>query len=537
MKIIKNKYLNQLFLIPFFVILLFPLLIFAVKEGSFSLFLSYIISIIIPFVIINIIKINPFNLIWISFPFFFIAVIYTVVVFEYQTDVNVNTWEVLLNSNKEEASEFFNEIKAITFLFLIIQFFTYITYFIFFIKVRKTIFKRTKRTSNIAFIIAFFLLVDFGVKGATKKAFPISFSEGLIEYIYAKYKEKKYLNVKEKIKLKTKRSIFFKEDIKETIIVVIGESLRRDNLEYYGYNKATTPNLKKENLICYTDVVSPANQSVNSIKRVFSLAELDDENGYLKYPTFIKAFKEVGFKTHWISTQSIFGIHDSEISYIAKETDNVYFMNNNFDEILFEPYEQLLDEKANKKMIFIHLMGSHASYSKRTPKMFKHFSKNKSKSKNKKENKINLYDDTVRYNDYILSFFLNKLKEQEGEKTFLMFSDHGESLYDSGDNLCFHGSTKPSKSEYNIPFILWFSDEFKKNHSSLYNQVILNKNKAIILSDFFHSMPSLYGLEFLKKDKSKNFFSKEYISSNNRKVLNGRKKLLNYNDLPNKIIE
>jgi len=172
-------------------------------------------------------------------------------------------------------------------------------------------------------------------------------------------------------------------------------------------------------------------------------------------------------------------------------------------------------------------MGNHVKYSKRYPKRFTYFKPNG----NKKEDYINSYDNSVRYNDYVLHFFLNALKKQNGESVFLMFSDHGESLFDSGKNVLNHGTVNPSQSEYNIPFIIWFSNMFIMNHYKKVNHVIANKNKSILLSDLFHAIPPLFNIYFAKLQPENNFFNTTYIEKKNRKVLNGAGKLLNYNTL------
>ncbi|MFZ3563809.1 phosphoethanolamine transferase [Tenacibaculum finnmarkense] len=528
-KIILSKFVNNFFLLPLVATLLFPLLFFAIIEDESTLYIVYIISILIPLIIRNVFNIKPFKFILISFVILIISILYSVVAFEYHSDVNVNTWEVILNTDEGESAEFYEAMKFVTKFVVILQIMMYFLYFYIFYKSNEK-HDITKKSKIIWRVIALLLFLDFGLKGATKKTFPISFNRSVYQFIKEKYDESKFLESKLNKSFNAIQNNKLNKQGAETIVVVIGETLRKDHLQYYGYNKETTPFLKKEELICYTDVISPANQTVNSLKRVFSLAEFEDEMGYIKYPSLIKSFKEVGYKTYWLTTQKMYGIHDSQISYIARESDEVFFKNQGkIDEVLFNSYEEVLLNKESKKIIFIHLLGSHATYKKRIPESFSFFDKEETDDEKKKL--INQYDDSVRYNDYVLSFFLNKLKEKEGENSFMMFSDHGESLFDSGDGLCGHGSLRPSKSEYNIPLVLWFSKEFKEKNKDTYNQVLVNKNEPIILSDLFHSLPSLYGIEFSKINKNKNFFGNTYIPHKKRKVLNGKKELIDYGTL------
>ena len=525
---------KELFFLPLILVVIFSFSwnLFQIDYRGTNYFII-LASILLPLSIKNIFNIKPLYFLFFSLPFLFLSVIETVSLFEYKTSTNINTWEVILNTNTEEIKSFYKETNIITILLVTLNILVFIFYLFVLIK-EKHDFKLSKRRRSFWLGVFLLLFIDFALKGATTKAFPINLNESLLLYAKEKIKEKDYLELKKNVRYKVNRDKNFKNNNKETIVIVVGESLRRDHLEYYGYERETTPLLKNEDLICYTDVVSPANQSVISLKRIFSKAEHNDVSGYLEYPTLIKAFKEAGYSTYWISTQKVYGFFDSEISYIARESDNIVFKNHEgLDEQLFEPYNKILSKNDKKRIIFIHVLGNHFSYKKRTNSKFEYF--DIEKTEDKKQELINQYDDSVRYNDYVLSYFLNQLKKQEGEKSFIMFSDHGESLFDSGEDLCFHSSVQPSKSEFNIPFILWFSKEFKNVHPNIYKQVINNKDSSINLSNLYHALPMLYGIEFDEIDKAKSFFNSSYIPNVNRKVLNSNRDLLNYNSLQTKI--
>lgn len=523
---------KELFFTPLIIVILSSFIWSTLKDTTGTKILICLISIIVPVIIRNVFNLKPSYFLLLTFPFLIIGIIQTVSLFEYQSDLSINTWEVIFNGNSEEAVSFLSELKTVTISLVLFKIIIYTLYFII-LKKNKNL-DVIKKRRKFWLVLGIILVIDFGFNGATRKIFPFNFVESFSDFVKEKIKERQYFSKKKEIVFNAKRNDkLFDIKEKETIVVIVGESLRRDHLEYYGYNKETTPLLKNEELICYTDVISPANQSVISLKRIFSYGEYKDINGYLKYPSLLKVFKEAGFKTYWLSTQRIYGFFDSEISYIAKEADEVIFEDyNGLDEQLFKPYKKVLSKKNNKKIIFLHIMGNHFSYKKRTHSDFFYFDNNN--KGNKKEQLINQYDDSVRYNDFVLSFFLNELKKIKGEKSFLMFSDHGESLFDSGENLAFHSSIKPSKSEFNIPLVLWLSKEIKVNYPNRYQQIIKNKDKPIILSDFFHALPFLYGIEFPKLNKEKAFFNKTYVPVLNRKVLNPERNILKYDKLISK---
>ncbi len=541
LKLLGNKKLtellkNDLTFLPLIFVTLIPFIyyIVTIDKGHTigTNFFTILYSILIPLALKNTFNIKSLLFLIFSIPFVIISIIYTVSIFDYRTVINVNTWEVILNTNGEEIGSFYSAINNKTIYIIVGQIIVLFIYLYLTVKEKYKIIISSENRKTWAFILLF-ICCDFLLEGSTTKSFPFSLKGSFLTYLKEKKNEIKNFEIKKNVSYNAKRSQFFSEEDKETIVVVVGESLRRDHLQYYGYKRLTTPLLNKEDIICYSDVVSPANQSVLSLKRIFSQAEYHNISGYEKFPSFIQAFKEVGFDTYWLSTQRIYGIHDSEISYIAREADKILFKDyNGLDEQLFEPFKKVLSENKRKKIIFIHILGNHFSYKKRIHSTFEFFNKEKT---NKKKQLINQYDDAVRYNDYILSYFLNELKKQKGQKSFFMFSDHGESLFDSGEDLCYHSSINPAKSEFDIPFVLWFSESFKKKHNNSYKQALLNKDEPIIFSDFFYALPAFYGIRFKNEIKKKCFLNNSYVPIKNRKVLNSNRELLTYDNLKIKV--
>jgi len=523
-----NKQINQWHLLPFILIISLPLLIDGFGRNGSRYFIAYLFSIIIALSIRSVFNIKPFHFVLLSLPVLFIAINYDVLVIEYKSYINITTWNTLFNTNRDEAVDFVIGANKYTKLLVVIQLLTYL----FFIKYTwgKTIKKITKKKRYILLALLLFFSIDFGVKGATRIAFPIRAIEGFYNFVSTKIIETKYLETKRNAKLNATRSASFNES-KETIIIVVGESLRRDHLEYYGYKRNTTPYMNKEDLILFTDVVSPANQTINSLKRIFTPAEMLNENDFWKTPSLIKAFKEVGFTTYWITTQPVYGRHESLVSFIGEEADYFFAEHkklNGHDTDMLKTVKKVILEAPKKKLIFLHIMGNHAGYYKRYPIEFEHFPRVDDEEKTL----VNLYDNAVLYNDYFLHQVLTNLKNISGEKSFIMFSDHGESLFDT-PNYAYHGSAEPSKSEYNIPLALWFSEEFRTQHPNTIQQLISNRNKPILLSDAFHAFPGLFGIHFDKQKNQNNFFSNSYKPKKHRKVVNLNLELLEYEKLPN----
>jgi len=515
-------------LIFFIIVLNIPLTLHILKYHKFTYYLALFMSLVFPVLIYIALNIRPFYFILLSFPVLVFAVIYDVQLLEYRSYINISTWATLFDTYFDEAREFTSGLHKTTLLLIGFQILVYIIFLIRTYGTNKAFF--LPKIRKIAGLLILLLLIDFSVKGASQRVFPLRGLNQLADYVKTKQQQKKFLALKKQFKYHAKRLPEFTSSQKETIVVVVGESLRRDHLEYYGYLKPTTPIIKQENITVYTDVVSAANQTINTLKRVFTPVEHLDDKAYWQKPSFISIFKEAGFKTYWLTNQPVYGRHESQASFIALESDK--FISNphgQLDEVLIPELAKVLQDTVKKKIIFLHLLGNHASYKRRYPKEFNFF--HPEKITDKKERMIHYYDNAVRYNDYVLSEFLKLLKKQAGEKTFIMFSDHGESLYDAYPDYAYHGSEKPSKSEVEIPLIIWFSQDFIQHHSDIVRQVEQNKNLPVISYDFFHAFPALFGIHFDGFKSQNNFFGNTYIPKKQRKIINVNLELLDYDSL------
>jgi len=188
--------------------------------------------------------------------------------------------------------------------------------------------------------------------------------------------------------------------------------------------------------------------------------------------SIIQLANQAGFTTHWLSNQRPVGLHESIPTMIGNAAQHKYFVNSDdtsfdvYDERIMPSLNKILQSQPSKKMIFIHLIGTHSSYKRRYPKKFNYFKEENHRTKFKhKESleKVNTYDNAIRCNDSIVRTIIDKVKKQETNSYVVYFSDHGDEVYDtldfSGHNQ-FHGSDPM----YEVPFIVWLSEKYKEMH-------------------------------------------------------------------------
>lgn len=292
----------------------------------------------------------------------------------------------------------------------------------------------------------------------------------------------------------------------QNIVVVLGESARRDALNIYGNTEPTSSLIESKisNLLIYNNAIAPAeftNLALSFIlsKQVpnasFSITKNEDNVVSLANSTNI-------WETYWISNQEKTGTYVNLFANIDLKAKYKYWTKpGSYDEAILLFMDKVLRDGKTKRLIFVHLMGSHPEVWQRYPKSFNRFHSDKQEFKNE-------YKNSIAYTDHVLDEII---KRMEGSSSIVIYlSDHAQSIEDGAYR---HSYTKKGVE---VPFFIWHSDSvedgFKK--SGRVNDYISTTNLYNILSNFM----GIHGL--LPKNPNDSL-----------KVMDGSLKTSNYNDL------
>ena len=318
-------------------------------------------------------------------------------------------------------------------------------------------------------------------------------------------------------------------DFKEaTFIFVLGESTTRKRMSLYGYNRQTTPFLDglKPELKVYTNVLSDYVFTIGALKSSLTLNGLENEDDY----SIIQMMNEAGFKTYWISNQRPIGQYESLVTKIAKASDEIILKNTAlagsitpYDEILLPEFDKVLKEKAKKKFIVIHTLGTHLLYGDRYPEAFQQFEGQSPSPFNHRQaiQRSNDYDNAILYHDYIFKQIFDRIRNIDHPVYLIYFSDHGEEVYESVD-FSGHAEENPTKAMYEVPFFLWMNSAFEEH----YQREFITDN-PYNLKHFFHTISDLNGIHFKDYDSTKTIFYQQDTLAK-RKLGNGKY----YEELP-----
>lgn len=257
-----------------------------------------------------------------------------------------------------------------------------------------------------------------------------------------------------------------------TIIVVIGESTSRGHLSLYGYPRRTTPVLDamKDHLLVFNDVVSPRTYTIEALAEALSFSDQAHPERLYQDHNLVSLMKDAGFETWWISNQQTLSSRNTLLTALASQADHPAFLNNNrsqsssqYDDVVMPAYLNALHQPAPRKLIVVHLMGTHFGYHHRYPDtaaVFDGMATPTAYSRNN-EDTYNAYDNAVLFQDEVLGKIFDAALAQEDYTAVVYFSDHGEEVFDSKP-MNGRNEYSPTEAMYTIPFVIAGNTEFQK---------------------------------------------------------------------------
>ena len=328
------------------------------------------------------------------------------------------------------------------------------------------------------------------------------------------------------------------KDEAEIYVLVVGETARACNFGLYGYERNTTPLLDKtEGLVAFTDVLTQSNTTHKSVPMLLSGASAENYNRIYREKGIITAFKEAGFHTAFFSNQrpnhsfiDFFGMEADEWKFIKEDAPEE---TNISDDELLKLVDKQLNDGHRKLFIVLHMYGSHFNYRERYPADNAFFLPDfpVDAELKYKDNLINAYDNSIRYTDNFLARLIRMLQEQDIDAAMLYTSDHGEDIFDDDRHLFLHASPVPSYYQIHVPFLIWMSDNYRKNYPDLFKNAEINRQKNISSSaSFFQTMLELGGIDTPSRNDSLSVINASYTEKN-RVYLNDHNEARSLNDI------
>lgn len=400
----------------------------------------------------------------------------------YGNFVDIGSFASILDSNYAESIEYVSQLEGRS------LFIACITGLVFFASSMLVSKKTESHKLNINVIVPLLLIItvvkivgSFELKQSNKQWVTASFSHHFLFDTALLMKDyvlhKKALS---QIIVPSWKGVKQIEEGVDTYFVLLGESVDRKHMTLYGYTRNTTKVLNDfKGMTLVMDAISPAAQTRNSVPRMLML---NDKKRLDYNKNIVDLANMAGFETYWISNQGLIGRHDTPVTKLSSRANHSVYLNRSdfsasgYDYHLMKPIKDALEGNRNRKVIFVHFLGSHPEFCSRVwaPVFVNTAGIPK---------EINCYDDSIRNTMLLVSKLIDMTRKYGGKLIYT--ADHGVAEVDEPPYLT-HGVGKHfSVKTLQVPLFIWDS------HSQS-NMII---NKTYYMRNFVHTLADFLNIE------------------------------------------
>lgn len=275
-------------------------------------------------------------------------------------------------------------------------------------------------------------------------------------------------------------------------VLVIGESQNRAHMQAYNYHRATTPWLDSmkndKNMLLFTKAYSCHTHTVPTLLYALTAKNQYNNIAVKNAVSVLEVAEAAGFETVWLSNQVKYSAWDTPVTSIASEANQQKWINSTlgestntdyFDGKLIEELEKI--KITDKMLIVMHLMGNHGSYEQRYPNAFEKYDG---------KNTIDKYDNSIIYNDYVMSQVYKRARKIPNFKGLVYCSDHADAI----DKNLSHDAAQFDFDMTHIPLYIYLSDSYIQNNSAKYKSLEKQKNKLFTNDLLFNLMLGVLGI-------------------------------------------
>ena len=256
-----------------------------------------------------------------------------------------------------------------------------------------------------------------------------------------------------------------------TVVLVISESINRDNLGMYGYPRATTPTMRARHDALDAEFVLLKNAwsvDATTLPGLRSLMLMDNAQG--QPPQHLLALaKAAGYRVWWIGNQDDIAIENLH----ARFADELHLVNRtpgrgsqSPDTAVLEPLQSAMADPHPHKLIVVHLMGAHPHYRLRFPDKanpFDDYSDGVDQGMQHAgrpgwlRRARDEYDSALLTQDAVMSSLLDMTRKGAASneyRAWMFVSDHGQEV---GHQINHAGHSQTTAAGYRIPAMIWQS--------------------------------------------------------------------------------
>jgi lipid A ethanolaminephosphotransferase len=297
---------------------------------------------------------------------------------------------------------------------------------------------------------------------------------------------------------------------RKIVFMIVGEAARADHFSLNGYDKETNPQLKKEDLINFSQLYSCGTSTAHSVPCMFSIYPRSEYD----YKKALYTENVLDVLNHTNQVAILWRDNNSDSKGVATRIEYENYKSDKQNPMCDEECrdigmleglsEYIKNNKSKNILIVLHQMGNHGpAYYKRYTKEYEKFKptcKTNQLEQCTKEAIANAYDNALLYSDMFLAKTIALAKKYTKDNVAVLYmADHGESLGENGIYL--HGLPYfiAPDAQKHVGAFLWLNKKFRSNLD--YDKIKAKKNKKLSHDYLFHTLLGLFGVKTKVYDK------------------------------------
>ena len=318
------------------------------------------------------------------------------------------------------------------------------------------------------------------------------------------------------------------DSLPEVYVLVVGETLRADNMGIYGYERNTTPRLDslQSELVVFHDAITMSNTTHKSVPLLLTPVASESWDSLYTQRGIITAYKEAGYQTAFYSNQRR---NKSFIDALGCEAHESKFVKDDVpvgESVSDEELLKLLDARLaachdGKLLVVLHCYGSHFNYRDRYPAANARFKPDEiiSADKQYRQELVNAYDNTVLFTDNLLARIIEQVKAKNVVSAVMFTSDHGEDIYDDERGRFLHASPMPTYYQLRVPLLVWASDEYRAAYPEKWGALTSHRDLPVSTNlVVFHTMLDMSGINVPQLRGENALSSQQFVAAPRRYV-------------------
>ena len=258
-----------------------------------------------------------------------------------------------------------------------------------------------------------------------------------------------------------------------TVVLVLTDSVNRDNMSLYGYARPTTPQLlalrqdEGDRMLTLRHAWSVEPGTVASLSGLFSFGMRDADDPVDQTHHVLALARAAGYRVWWMSNHDDTAIEQQH----ARLADSLEMINRepgrsgaSLDGELLDCLEEALTDPAPRKLVVVHLLGAHPHYRLRAPTDAPGIAvaADPVDAEMVEEGRPawlrasrRAYDRAIGYHDTVVAESLRLTRRhtpQGGDAAWMFLSDHGQEV---GHDISHAGHSPGTPAGYRIPALLW----------------------------------------------------------------------------------